>query len=269
MTSALKGVALLSAIFLTSQVASATASTCTSSWPMACVEGNGRFLTGTAEIEGWIDATKIGMSAREPYRLTFKSQNVTEGTLYGKSAWASLVMDQGGNSVESYNDSATYDGSSSNAILADAPFSQRDRFGGGVSLVPSVNYPGKIIQDYSLANLDLDLRAAQTVLWPDSLPADTSTAQAGSFNLSIGFYGLDIDDSFPESYDIDPDDYVLLSTSNFERLRFTFQDEEGEVIATRDLTMAAAVVPLPGSVLFLLVGMGGLAVLRRRKSTTL
>lgn len=84
MTSALKGVALLSAIFLTSQVASATASTCTSSWPMACVEGNGRFLTGTAEIEGWIDATKIGMSAREPYRLTFKSQNVTEGTLYGE-----------------------------------------------------------------------------------------------------------------------------------------------------------------------------------------
>ena len=263
MVSALKGIALFSAILLSPLAKPAQAASCTD-WPMICPDGDGRFLTGTAEVEGWIDATAIGMSSREWYRLTFTSHGVSEGVILGESAFATLEMDQSGNTVDNSNDSATYDGESRNAIDADSPYS--DRFAGGVSLVPSLSFPGKIINDYSLGTIDLDVRAAQGVLWPDPPTGNTSLANVGSFNLSIGFFGLNRDPADASVYDVNLSDHVKLVANSFERLFFTVSDEDGSS-TRREMTMLAA-VPLPASALFLLAGLGGLAALRRRQSAT-
>lgn len=264
MKSAFKTIALFSAILLSPLAKPATASTCTN-WPMICTEGNGRFLFGTAEIEGWVDATAIGMSARERYHLTFDSRGVSKGVIADVSAFAHLDMDQGSNTVESFNDKADYDGESWNAIDAESPDS--DRFAGGVSLVPSLTFPGKIINDHSLSTINLDLRAAQGVLWPENQPGNAPVANAESFNLSIGFFGLDIDSDDPSLYDVNQDDYVELTANSFDRLLFTASDEDGSIM-TRELTLQASTVPLPASAIFLLAGLGGFALFRRRQAAT-
>lgn len=263
MTPALKGIALVAAILLSPLAHPAEAASCTSS-PDICTEGDGRFLFGTAEIEGWIDATAIGMSSRERYRLTFRSYGVSEGGIYSESAFATLDMDQSGNTVDDNGNGMTYDGGSTNAINAAGPYS--DRFAGGVSLVPSLTFPGQIINDYSLAMMDLDIRARQGVLWPETLTGKAPAANVGSFNLSIGFFGLNIDPVDPYFYEIDQDDRVRLTTSNFDRLLFTFSDEEGGIM-TRELTMPSA-VPLPASAVFLLACLSGFFLLRSRQPAT-
>ncbi|MBC9248525.1 hypothetical protein H4P12_17830 [Paracoccus sp. 11-3] len=259
----LKGIALVAAILLSPFAHPAEAASCASS-PTICTEGDGRFLFGTAEIEGWVDATAIGMSARERYHLTFHSYGVSEGGIYSESAFATLDMNQSGNTVGNNGNGMTYDGGSSNAINAAGPYS--DRFAGGVSLVPSLTFPGQIINDYSLAMMDLDIRARQGVLWPETLPARAPTASVGSFNLSIGFFGLDIDPVDPHFYDVDQDNHVRLTTSNFDRLLFTFSDGEGGT-TTRELTMPSA-VPLPASAVFLLACLSGFFLLRSRQLAT-
>lgn len=263
MTPALKGLALVAAILLSPLASPAEAASCTS-WPSICTDGDGRFLFGKAEIEGWVDATAIGMSSRERYRLTFRSYGVSEGGIYSESAFASLDMDQSGNTVGNNGNGMTYDGGSSNAINAAGPYS--DRFAGGVSLVPSLTFPGQIINDYSLAMMDLDIRASRGVLWPETLTENAPAAKVGSFNLSIGLFGLDIDPVDPDFYQVNQDDRVWLTTSNFDRLLFTFSDGEGGSM-TRELTMPSA-VPLPASAVFLLACLSSFFLLRSRLPAT-
>ena len=269
MNSFLRAVALFAVPFLTLLPHPALAASCID-WPAICSDDD-RFLLGTAEIEGRIDATSIGLSANERFSLRFESMGATNGQILSESAFAKLDMDRSGNSVPIYGQHR-YDGGTSNAEeLPDGPLS--DRFGGSTSLLPSLSNPGDIINDYSLASVDLDARAADGVFWPDfSLP--THASAIGQFQLNLGFYALDIDPSDPESYGLDTSRFVSLTATSFDLFRFTYSSgtgayssremawaPNGEVLAAAPLVPT----PLPAPAMLLLAGLGGFAILRRKR----
>lgn len=236
----------------------ASASSCIGDWPVLCAD-DGRFLLGRAEIQGRVDATAIGLGADEPFRLEFTSWNVGAGVVQGQSVWADLDMDQSGNTVADYGLNYLYEGVSTNT--ADAA---KDGFGGTAALLPDPYGFGKIINDFSLSFLRLDMAALAGALWSaDGIPAP----QVTGFKAEFGLLGLQRDPEDPQYYDIDTDQQVILTATRFDLLRFTWSDGAGNDV-TRDLTLAAtpAAVPLPASGLMLGFGLAGLALLRRRGS---
>lgn len=234
----------------------AAASSCIGNWPMLCADDD-VFLLGQAEIQGRVDASAIGLGTDEPFRLDLTAWDVGQGTITGETVWASLEMDQSGNTVADYGLNSLYEGVPDNAATPAG-----DRFGGVAALLPDPDGFGKIINDFSLSFLRLNITALTGALWS----ADGSAAlQVTDFKAEFGFLGLSRDPEDPQYYDIDVDQRVILTADSFDLLRFTWSDGAGNE-QTRDLTLAGQVapVPLPASGLLLGFGLARMAIWRRR-----
>ena len=234
----------------------AAASSCIGNWPILCADDD-VFLLGQAEIHGRVDASAIGLGTDEPFHLDFTSWDVGQGSIQGETVSAALQMDQSGNTVADSGLDYYYEGLPANSVSPAG-----DGFGGLATLLPHPESFGKIINDFSLSFLRLDMTTLAGAMWSeDGIPAP----QVTDFKAEFGFLGLLRDPEEPEYYDIDTDHKVILTADSFDLLRFTWSDAAGQK-RTRDLTMAnpVAPVPLPASGLMLGFGVAGLALWRRR-----
>lgn len=234
----------------------ALSSTCIGDWPILCAD-DGVFRLGRAEIRGRVDASAIGLGTDEAFRLDFTAWDVGQGVIQGESVHATLDMDQSGNTVADYGLDYRYEGLPGNAAgPAD------DRFAGVAALLPDPEGFGKIINDFSLSYLRLDLTALAGALWGAN---EAASPEVTDFTAEFGFLGLRRDAEDPQYYDIDSTQRVILTADSFEQLRFTWSDGAGNQ-QSRDLTLAgqSATVPVPASGPMLGLGLAGLALWRRR-----
>lgn len=101
---------------------------------------------------------------------------------------------------------------------------------------------------------------------------DIMTFAFSNFDAGETFrYSVDIDfdttTNIPNyRFVLDPGGYFDVTFSTGETLRLTFDDDFAVNQTSYSFSVTSAVVPLPASLPFLLAGLGGLALLRRRKA---